>query len=99
MVAVLVSVLVFGLVATTMIGDWQPGARALAYFAISQAGWDLAFSPMAQIDHVAIGLAVALAAIGFRRTRSIEIPHTVRMVRNKKSINRFNEHRADRGFP
>jgi hypothetical protein len=72
LVAVALSLLVLGLVSTTLITDWRPGTRAVAYFAIGQAGWDLLFSPMAQVDRVAIGLAVALAAVYTRRIAAAE---------------------------
>jgi hypothetical protein len=67
--AVMVAVLLRGVIAMSS-GPWPAGLRAAAYFAISQACWDLPFSPMAQIDHVVIGLAVALTASASARPRS-----------------------------
>lgn len=63
---VMLSVLVWGAVSASLAPDWTPGVKAIVYFAVSQAGWDLLFSPMAQIDHVTIGLAVAMAAAARR---------------------------------
>ena len=62
---VMVVVLVRGSIAVTFL-DWPPAIKAAAYFALGQAAWDLPFSPMAQIDHVVIGLGVGLFAMSVR---------------------------------
>lgn len=74
--AVMLAVLVSGAVSASLAASWTPGAKAVVYFAIAQACWDLLFSPMAQIDHVTIGLAVAMSAVAAGRMR-LAAPPTV----------------------
>jgi hypothetical protein len=62
---VMIVVLARGVIAATFL-DWPPGIKAAVYFALGQAAWDLPFSPMAQIDHVVIGLGVGLFAMSVR---------------------------------